>query len=224
MTHFQCTNGSVCAGDIVECNCTTNTGAIDWTISYRLLGSSNQSWIPVTEVNLNRFHISPEEYGYNFTYNEFDNSSRVTFYLNASESIFIVCQNGNVNDNESTTIIDLSKAEVVLKVNKCCPSIGYYVKAPTNLTTDFNASGATLQWEDIGNNCTSTEYNVTLNSTSTSLYNTSKTTIHINSNELNTTETYTYTVRGWKEQQSNISKPFTLGMNIIYSSITCIWF
>ena len=107
-----------------------------------------------------------------------------------------------------------------------CISIIGYAKAPTNLTTDFNASGVTLQWEDTENNCTSTEYQVILNSTciSTSvlIYNTSETAIHIDSSELNNTETYTYTVKGWKEQQSSISKPFTLGKNIIYSSITCI--
>ena len=92
------------------------------------------------------------------------------------------------------------------------PSIG----APTNLTMDFNASGVILQWEDTGNNCTSTEYNVTLNGTSTSVltYFTNETTIFINSSELNITETYTYSVRGWNGQQSNISKPFTLGKGI----------
>ncbi|XP_019862258.1 PREDICTED: uncharacterized protein LOC109590825 [Amphimedon queenslandica] len=197
VTHFQCTNGSVCAGDRVECNCTTNTGAIDWTISYAVLGSSNQSWIPVTEVNLNIIHNSTKEYGYNFTYNKFNDSSMLTFYLNASESIFIVCKNGNVSDNESTIIRDS----------------GYYAKAPTNLTTTFNANGVTLQWEDTGNNCTSTVYQVTVNGTSNSVltsYNNSKTTLLIHSSELNTTETYTYTVRGWNGQQSNISKPFTL--------------
>ncbi|XP_019862558.1 PREDICTED: uncharacterized protein LOC109591228 [Amphimedon queenslandica] len=197
VTHFQCTNGSVCARDTVECNCTTNTGAIDWTISYRVLGSCNQSWIPVTKVNLNIFHNSFKEYGYNFTYNESDNSSRLTFHLNASESINVVCKNGNVNDNRTTNITDS----------------GYNAKAPTNLTTTFNASGVTLEWEDTENNCTSTEYNVTIyDSTSTGVltYYINKTALLINSNELNTTETYAYTVRGWNGQQSNISEPFTL--------------
>ena len=109
MTEFECTDGSVCANNRVECNCMTSTGAIDWTISYRVLGSSNQSWIPVTEVNLHRFHISAEEYGYNFTYNESNKSSRLTFHLNASEIICIVCKNGAVNDSRNTTIPDLGK-------------------------------------------------------------------------------------------------------------------
>ena len=115
------------------------------------------------------------------------------------------------------------RLEVVLKVNGCCPSIGYYAKAPTNLTADFNASGVILEWKDTDNNCTSTDYNVTLNGTSTSeltYYNINKTTIFINSSELNLTETYIYSVRGWNGQQSNNSKPFTLGKN--KSSITCI--
>ncbi|XP_019855743.1 PREDICTED: uncharacterized protein LOC109584429 isoform X3 [Amphimedon queenslandica] len=198
VTHFQCTNGSVCAGGRVECNCTTSTGAIDWTISYRVLGSSNQSWTTSTFMfNKGSNTNNDTEYEYNFTYDEINNSSKLNFYLNASENIFIVCKNGNVSDNESTIIRDS----------------GYYAKAPTNLTTTFNANGVTLQWEDTGNNCTSTVYQVTVNGTSNSVltsYNNSKTTLLIHSSELNTTETYTYTVRGWNGQQSNISKPFTL--------------
>uniref|UniRef100_A0A1X7TF08 Fibronectin type-III domain-containing protein n=1 Tax=Amphimedon queenslandica TaxID=400682 RepID=A0A1X7TF08_AMPQE len=207
VTGFQCTNGSVYAGDRVECNCTTNTGAIDWNISYRVLGSCNQSWIPVTEVKLHRSRNSAEKYGYNFTYNKSNNSSMLTFHLNASESINVMCKNGNVHDNRTTNITDS----------------GCYAKAPTNLTATFNASGVTLEWEDTENNCTSTEYNVTIyDSTSTGVltYCTNKTTIFINSSELNTAEVYTYTVRGWNGQQSNISNPFTLGcINVINVTI-----
>ena len=101
-------------------------------------------------------------------------------------------------------------------------SIGYYTKPPTSLTTAFNASGITLQWEDTENNCTSTVYNVTLTSTSVLMYNTSDTILHIKSSDLFKNVTYTYTVRGWNEQQSNISKPFTLGKNNT-NSLT-IWF
>ena len=78
----------------------------------------------------------------------------------------------------------------------CISIIGYYAEAPTNLTTDFNASGVTLQWEP-GNNCTSTVYQVTIYNDSTSAnYTNDSTTLHINSNELNTTETYAYTLEG----------------------------
>ena len=106
----------------------------------------------------------------------------------------------------------------------CISIIGYYAKAPANLTIDFNANGVTLKWEDTGNNCTSTEYQVILNSISTSvlMYSTRNTTLHINSSDLLENVSYTYTVRGWNEQESNISKPFTLGKDIIYSSIICI--
>ena len=119
MTHFQCTNGSVCAGDRVECNCTTSSGAIDWTISYRVLGSSNQDWIPVTTENFNAVTNGStiEYYGYNFTDNP-ENNSRLTFYLNASESIFIVCQNGNKGDGANVIITHAGKH--VLKVKALC--------------------------------------------------------------------------------------------------------
>ena len=98
-----------------------------------------------------------------------------------------------------------------------CMLIGNYAKAPTNLTTAFNASGVTLQWEDTRDNCThSTEYHVTLNSTSNDelTYSTSNTALHINSNDLFKNVTYTCTVRGRTEKQSVISEPFTLGKNI----------
>ena len=108
MSHFQCTNGSVCAGDRVECNCTTSSGAIDWTISYRVLGSNNQSWVHIPTVILHASLMSHEEDGYNFT--KLNKSSTLTFYLNASENISIVCRNGNeaVNEtsNSSKIIID----------------------------------------------------------------------------------------------------------------------
>ena len=109
MTHFQCTSDSVCAGDRVECDCMTSTGAIDWAISYRVLGSNNQSWILVTKEIFNIFHNFTEKYGYNFTYNKSNKSSRLTFHLNASEIIYIVCKNGAVNDSRNTTIPDLGK-------------------------------------------------------------------------------------------------------------------
>ena len=33
VTDFRCTNGSVCAGDTVECTCTTSTGTLEWFIT-----------------------------------------------------------------------------------------------------------------------------------------------------------------------------------------------
>uniref|UniRef100_A0A1X7SY61 Fibronectin type-III domain-containing protein n=1 Tax=Amphimedon queenslandica TaxID=400682 RepID=A0A1X7SY61_AMPQE len=126
------------------------------------------------------------------------NTSILTFNLNHSESVCIECIDSDDGDKMNTTVTDL----------------GYYAKAPTNLTTTFNASGVTLAWKDTGNNCTSTVYQVTVScsctSTSVLMYNTSKTAIHINSSDLLENVTYTYTVRGWNEQESNISEPFTL--------------
>ncbi|XP_019852569.1 PREDICTED: uncharacterized protein LOC109582346 [Amphimedon queenslandica] len=209
VTGFQYTNGSVCAGDRVECNCTTSVGVIDWTISYRVLGSSNQSWIHVKTVNFNKARngSTTECEGYTFTYDPDDNSSRLIFHLNASESILIVCQDGHEVDNETAIITD----------------IGYYARAPTNLTTAFNASGVILEWEDTENNCTSTEYYVTLNSTSTDelMYNTSNTTLHIKPSDLLENVTYTYTVKGRAEKQSTISKPFTLATIKVKNVAVC---
>ncbi|XP_019862470.1 PREDICTED: hybrid signal transduction histidine kinase A-like, partial [Amphimedon queenslandica] len=207
VTEFQCTNGSVYAGDIVECNCTTSTVAIDWNISYIALGSCDQNLIHVKSEPFNAATTdnTTEYYGYNFTYNADNNSSSLIFYLNASESISVTCRNGDKGDGATLVIPDAG-----------------YVKALINLTTDFNASGITLHWEDIGNNCDSTEYQVTViscscTSTSVLTYSTNDTALHINSSDLLENVTYTYTVRGWNEQQSNNSKPFTLGNDTITS-------
>uniref|UniRef100_A0A1X7SYZ1 Uncharacterized protein n=1 Tax=Amphimedon queenslandica TaxID=400682 RepID=A0A1X7SYZ1_AMPQE len=101
VSDFQCTNGSVCAGGRVECNCTTSSGAIDWTISYRELGSSNQSWIHIPTVHLHAYLMSDEKHGYNFT--KLNKSSILSFYLNAS----IVCRDGNevVNETRNSSMI-----------------------------------------------------------------------------------------------------------------------
>ena len=100
MTEFECTDGSVCANDRVECNCTTSSGAIDWTISYRVLGSINQSWIHIPTVHLHASLSFDEKHGYNFT--KLNESSTLSFYLNGSENISIVCRDGNITVNETS--------------------------------------------------------------------------------------------------------------------------
>ncbi|XP_019863310.1 PREDICTED: uncharacterized protein LOC109592254, partial [Amphimedon queenslandica] len=200
ITNFTCTDGPVCARDRIECSCTSNSGILDWFISYRHI--DHVMWNQILSVLFNKATTNEEyHYGYNFTFNTTYtglNTSILTFNLNQSESVHIECANGNVTDKMNTTVTDS----------------GYYAKAPTNLTTTFNASGVTLAWKDTGNNCTSTVYQVTVScsctSTSVLMYNTSKTAIHINSSDLLENVTYTYTVRGWNEQESNISEPFTL--------------
>ncbi|XP_019859921.1 PREDICTED: uncharacterized protein LOC109588185 isoform X1 [Amphimedon queenslandica] len=218
ITNFQCTDGPVCAGDSIECRCTTDTGTLEWFISYSLVEPLKWNLIPVVSFFRNKTE-SEGYYGYNFTFNTTYtglNTSILTFNLNHSESVLIECANGEVIHKMNTTVTDL----------------GYYAKAPTNLTTTFNPSRITLEWEDTGNNCTSTVHQVTLNATMTSeltYHNTNKTTIFINSSELNITEVYTYTVRGWNEQQSNNSEPFTLApqnvmnvtINTTNTSIPC---
>ncbi|XP_019859920.1 PREDICTED: uncharacterized protein LOC109588184 [Amphimedon queenslandica] len=206
ITNFTCTDGPVCAGDRIECNCTTDTGTLEWSISYSLVDTS--MWSQILSVLFNKAKTNEEyHYGYDFTFNTTYtglNTSILTFNLNHSESVLIECANGNVTHEMNTIVTDL----------------GYYAKAPRNLTTTFNASGVTLQWEDTGNNCTSTVYQVTViscscTSTSVLMYSTNDTALHINSSDLLENVTYTYTVRGWNEQQSNNSEPFTLGNDAI---------
>ncbi|XP_019855747.1 PREDICTED: uncharacterized protein LOC109584430 [Amphimedon queenslandica] len=174
----------------------TSTGVIDWNISYVALGSCDQNLINVKSEIFNAATTDNaiEYYGYNFTHNADNNSSSLTFYLNTSESVSVTCRNGDKGDGATLVIPDAG-----------------YVKALINLTTDFNASGVTLHWEDIGNNCDSTVYNVAIydnTSTSVLIHNTSDTTLHINSSDLLKNVTYTYTVK--RCQHCSISKPFTL--------------
>ncbi|XP_019861803.1 PREDICTED: uncharacterized protein LOC109590329 [Amphimedon queenslandica] len=210
ITNFQCTDGPVCAGDRIECSCTTDTGALVWSISYRLRPVESLMWNQILEVLFHTMNTEDKEfYGYNFTFNTTYtglNTSILTFNLNHSESVLVECANG----------------DEIHKMNKTVTDSGYYAKAPTNLTTTFDASGVTLQWKDTGNNCTSTEYQVTViscscASTSVLMYSTNETAILINSSDLLENVTYTYTVRGWNEQQSNNSEPFTLGNDTITS-------
>ena len=111
-----------------------------------------------------------------------------------------------------------SNVTKMMPLSMFCILIIGFVQAIINLTLAFNASGVTLHWEDIGNDCASTEYNVTIRdnaSTSVLIHNTSDTTIHINSSDLLKNVTYTYTVK--RCQHCSISKPFTLGKNIVHS-------
>ncbi|XP_019855745.1 PREDICTED: uncharacterized protein LOC109584429 isoform X5 [Amphimedon queenslandica] len=206
ITNFTCTDGPVCAGDRIECSCTTDTGTLEWFVKYSPVESL--MWNQIPQVSFHAMNTEDKEfYGYNFTFNTTYtglNTSILTFNLNHSQSVLIECANGQETDKMNTTVTDL----------------GYYAKAPTNLTTTFNASRITLEWEDTGNNCTSTEYQVTViscscTSTSVLTYSTNDTALHINSRDLLDNITYTYTVRGWNEQQSNNSKPFTLSNDAI---------
>ncbi|XP_019862409.1 PREDICTED: uncharacterized protein LOC109591039, partial [Amphimedon queenslandica] len=148
ITDFQCTDGPVCARDRVKCRCTSDTGTLDWFICYGPV--DHVMWSQNLSVSFNKATANEEyHYGYNFTFNTTYtglNTSILTFNLNHSESVRIECANGDYGDKMNTTVTDL----------------GYYAKAPTNLTTTFNGSGVTLQWEDTRNNCTSTEYQVTV--------------------------------------------------------------
>ena len=105
VTHFNCTNGTVCAGDQVECICSTNSGALDWKISER--DDNNGTWILLFTVNFNKFsNNKTNRNGYNFDFNKTLNTSTLTFTLNQSEAILIECANGAETDKENATITD----------------------------------------------------------------------------------------------------------------------
>ena len=109
-----------------------------------------------------------------------------------------------------------------------CLLTGYNVKPPIISDTTFDPSGVTLHWEDPENTCTSTEYviilyNITSNYTNNT-YSTTNTILTINSTEFSLTGNYAYMIKvmGRKEENSNISDPFTLGKSLVKCLIAYI--
>ena len=89
----------MCAGDTVECICSTSSGAIHWNII------SNQA--SDVKFTIHSYNPYVEDKGYTFTYyNESLNTSQLIFKLNHSETVHIECSNGNELDNRSITITD----------------------------------------------------------------------------------------------------------------------
>ena len=103
VTDFTCTNGTVCAGDTVECICSTSSGTIEWNIiSNQASGSAGA--IISTRIN-STCYVNNK--GYTFTcYNESLNTSQLSFKLNHSETVHINCSDANEPDNQNTTITD----------------------------------------------------------------------------------------------------------------------
>ena len=109
ITNFQCTDGSVCAGDKIECSCTTDTSTLEWNISSSPVDPL--MWSRILSVSFNKATTKDEEYyyDYNFTYNTNYtglNTSILTFNLNQSESVLIECANGDETDKMNTTVTD----------------------------------------------------------------------------------------------------------------------
>ena len=101
ITDFNCTDGPLCAGDRVECNCSTSTGVLDWNVRER--DDDNDTWT----VNFNQVsNTNTTMNGYNFVFNKTLSTSTLTFTLNQSETIFIECANGEETHKENDTITD----------------------------------------------------------------------------------------------------------------------
>ena len=103
VTHFNCTEGPLCAGDIVECNCSTSNKTLQWNISER--AGDNEIW-SYTIIFSQGFNDTTTENGYNFVFNKTLTTSTPNFTLNPSEIIFIECADGQDADKENTTITD----------------------------------------------------------------------------------------------------------------------
>ena len=93
-----CTNGTVCAGDTVECICSTSSGVIVWNII------SNQA--PEVKETIHSHNCNAVNGSYTFTCNKSLNTSQLSFKLSHSETVHIKCSNGNEMDNRITTITD----------------------------------------------------------------------------------------------------------------------
>ena len=102
VTRFNCTEGPLCAGDIVECNCSTSNGTLDWFIRER----ADNNEIRFT-ANFNQGSDTTETMnGYNAVFNKTLSASTLNFTLNRSEAILIECADGQDGDKDNTTITD----------------------------------------------------------------------------------------------------------------------
>ena len=103
--HFTCyglgTYNTICAGETVECKCTTTTALHLWNIH------------PLNETcddDVFHFYAAKNESmascgGFTIAYNDDTYNSTLKFRLNESESVCVECLNGN----ESTNIVNSSR-------------------------------------------------------------------------------------------------------------------
>ena len=103
VTRFNCTEGPLCAGDIVECNCSTSNVALDWFISER--ADNNEIWNHTVHFS-RESNTTCSTNGYNFVFNKTLNASKLNFTLIQSGTIFIECADGQDADKENATITD----------------------------------------------------------------------------------------------------------------------
>ena len=103
VNHFTCTNGTVCAGDQVECICSTSSGALEWNVSER--ADNNEMWIPRFNVTFHQgFDNTTTRNGYNAVFNKTSKASTLNFTLNRSEAILIECADANETDKKNDII------------------------------------------------------------------------------------------------------------------------
>ena len=103
IANITCTNGTVCAGDTVECYCSTRSGTIQWNITSNQASRSAGAIIS-TRTN-STCYVNNK--GYTFTcYNESRNTSQLSFKLNHSETVHINCSDANEPGNQNKTITD----------------------------------------------------------------------------------------------------------------------
>ena len=103
VTHFNCTEGPQCAGDIVECNCSTNSGTLEWNVSEKADDNETRNY---TIIFSQGFDNTTTKNGYNFVFNKTLTTSTLNFTLKQSEAILIECADGQDADKEDATITD----------------------------------------------------------------------------------------------------------------------
>ena len=104
VTHFNCTEGPLCAGDIVECNCSTSSGTLEWNVSER--ADDNETLTLLFTVILHQYFNTTTMNGYNAVFNKTLKASTLNFTLNQSEAILIECADGQDGDKDNATITD----------------------------------------------------------------------------------------------------------------------
>ena len=98
------TYSTICAGEIVECKCTTTT-ALHLLNIHPLNETCDDD---VFHFHAHSSKVSSSCGGFTATYNNVTNSSTLKFRLNESKSVCVECKNGNdiVNSSRNLNIHD----------------------------------------------------------------------------------------------------------------------
>ena len=95
--------GFVCAGTRIECECNVSVILLEWVVKGR-----ND---PISFQFYKSSPLSYSERGFNATVDKENFTSRLSFFLEAGESLNITCENGHPSNPQSEKIFEVLVAD-----------------------------------------------------------------------------------------------------------------